>query len=631
MKRVIVGACTALGALMACSDTTTVPSGLFVVISAPDLYAGSDFDSLEIRAGNQVVKKTVSALPTSISVVGTPGAETKVEVRALLHGVVRSATYAKTTMPSGRFAVLPLSFSARCRDRCVQVAEDDPIASYCDPTTLGCVHETVTDLEVQKLATYDPAHDPTVGLASIDCGGGTIIDPQVCNGADTGNLTCKDVGGEGSTGDLSCVGCRGVTSSTCSSANGLAQGAVWPTLGGTPLRQNRSSVAGPRSAAVEAAPLNASPLGGQLWAPVIGKDDTVWFTSGGLTQAPKRDPLKRAGVVLAVQNMKVTEVFQPDAAADCHLDLSVQDGGSTACRLSAPVIADDGSVYTTSNTTATFQIVNTKQQFETLVTGAGCAKIAYCNTMNATPVFRNDASAGRLFYLPTGGGLFTLKVSSNNILTTPFQAPFGFSADCTTWGTNQLAVDSKGNLYTAPQTVFPKDPVKFGVCAVDAHGLTKWHSPVTDAVATTPVIGDDGTVYFGGGDQFLHALDPKAPQKFVWSAPTGGATTSPAIGVDGTLYVGSSDENLYAFDADGSPKWSLHVKGAIAAQPLVDGDGTIYFGTQKGLVYAANPNGTVLWQSIAGSPISHSGAIDSRGTLFMGTDEGFVFAFPRTP
>ena len=134
---------------------------------------------------------------------------------------------------------------------------------------------------------------------------------------------------------------------------------------------------------------------------------------------------------------------------------------------------------------------------------------------------------------------------------------------------------------------------------------------------------------FGGADQFLHALDPKAPQKFKWSAATGGATTAPAIGADGTLYVGSADANLYAFDAAGLQKWSLHTKGVIEAQPLVDGDGTIYFGTKKGIVYAVNPNGTVLWTSIAGSPISQSGVLTSNGTLYIGTDEGFVFAFVR--
>jgi len=630
MSRRIVAAAFVGSLIASCTDAPAQPSGLFVVLSSPDVYAGSDFDTLEIRAGSKVVNKSVTSLPTSISIVGAPGTETKVEVRALMHGVVRVAVYAKTTIPNGKFAVLPLRLEAVCRDRCVQVAPGAPIESYCSPSTPACVRETVTGIEVGTLQTYDPSRDPTATLASTDCGGNTIIDPQTCNGVDMGALACTDTSGEGSTGDLSCVSCRGVTSSSCTNANGLAAGSRWPTQGGSPLRQNRSAIVGPTSARLQAVPLDPSPIGGVLWAPVVGKDDTVWFTSEGLS-APKLDPKKRAGVVIAVTGTTVTQVFQPDGLADCHLD-PTQDGGSQACRLSPPVIADDGSVYTTTNTAATFQILGAgpNQQFETLVLGVGCMNISYCNTMQLAPVFRNDATAGRLVYLPTGAGLMLLKVAANNALISSFQAPFAFNSECPSWGPRAPAIDATGTFYLPVQNVFPPYSAKLGVCAIDSRGRSKWHSPVTEGLASTPVVGNDHTIYFGGDDQFLHALDPAAPQKFKWSAATGGATTAPAIGVDGTIYVGSADANLYAFDAAGLQKWSLHTKGVIEAQPLVDGDGTIYFGTKKGLVYAVNPNGTVLWTSIAGSPISQSGVLTSNGTFYVGTDEGFVFAFPRS-
>lgn len=634
MKRAALAALAAISVVAAsCAEPPAAPSGLFVVLSSPDVYAASDFDTLQITAGSRVVTRSVTkgevtGLPTSISIVGAPGTETKVEVRALLHGVVRLATYAKTTIPSERFAVLPLRFAAACRDRCVQTTADAPLSSYCDETSLECVHETIEGVDVRTLRTYDPSHDPTAGLESNDCGGGTASDRQVCNGTDTGSLSCTSVKGESSTGDLSCISCRGVESATCTNGNGLGAGAPWPTVGGSMLRQSRATVVGPATAPLQAQPLDKAPLGGALSSPVVAKDGTVWFTSSGLaTLSLARDA--RAGIVAVVRNKTVSVVFQPDWVTDCRLDPKTEAAGSFACRWSTPIIADDDSVYAMTNTGVTFQFLSpdpNQVPFSTLDISIGCAGQGYCNFSQLGPIQRNDASAGRVAYIPAGPGFYMFKVGAGGKVST-FTNPNAFVADCPSWGDRPPAVGANGTFFIPVNPAFATK-AKPGLCAVDHNGLLMWHSPITLGVSSTPAIGADGIVYFGGDDHFLHAIDPKAPDKFKWTAATGGATTAPAIGVDGTVYVGSADQYLYAFDPDGKQKWSLPIKGAISGAPLIDAIGTIYFGTGKGIVYAVSPNGTVLWKSVAGSAITEQGALAPDGTFYVGTTEGFVFAFP---
>jgi outer membrane protein assembly factor BamB len=49
-------------------------------------------------------------------------------------------------------------------------------------------------------------------------------------------------------------------------------------------------------------------------------------------------------------------------------------------------------------------------------------------------------------------------------------------------------------------------------------------------------VGGDGTIYIGGQDGYVYALDPAGTLK--WEHQTGTVIqTSPAIGPDGTLYL----------------------------------------------------------------------------------------------
>ncbi len=80
--------------------------------------------------------------------------------------------------------------------------------------------------------------------------------------------------------------------------------------------------------------------------------------------------------------------------------------------------------------------------------------------------------------------------------------------------------------------------------ATPTTGAFEWSYPISLSLgASSPVIGADGTIYFGADK--LYAINPNGGLK--WSYTTGSVIlSSPAIGADGTIYFGSADYNLYA-------------------------------------------------------------------------------------
>lgn len=618
-----------LGAAFAgsCSSAPPKAAGIMLVVSGPDVYAGDDFDALQITVGDKTTTRTNLkdiALPTSIGIDGLPKGAVKVEVRALKNGVVRLAAAAKTTAPAERPVVLSLALHAACRDRCVQVGANDPLTAYCDAATKACVPEAKFDVPLAKLAPYDAKADPTAGLASIECGSGTVQGDQACNGADLGGVGCDALLGEASAGDARCVACRSVTSGTCSNANGFAAGAPWPAGGRGPLRQGRGAFAGPRAAASTIKPVNADSVGAPFSTPVVGADGTVWLTTSFYAppQAPKN--ANGAGAVISIVG-DAMNVYQPDPWVDCRLDSVTEVGGSRACRWSQPILADDGALWAMTNTGEGFRFTAPGAKPERTVSvldtlKASCNNQTYCNISQLGAVVRQDKGE-TWAYVPTGGGLMVYRganVASLAVQNTVQQCP--------SWGNHVPAIGRDGTLYLSLQWVFGQKDQHLAVCAVDPNGAFKWRSPDAKGQTTAPVIGPDDTMYFGSADQRLYALDLHDHAAFKWTFATGGPTTAPAIGEDGTIYFGSGDEYLYALEPNGGVKWTLRVSGAIAAAPMIDATGTIFFGTRTGFFYAVNPNGTVLFRTFTGSPVSEQAALDAEGTVWFGTEDGFVFA-----
>ncbi|MCK5261625.1 MAG: PQQ-like beta-propeller repeat protein, partial [Thermoplasmatales archaeon] len=157
-------------------------------------------------------------------------------------------------------------------------------------------------------------------------------------------------------------------------------------------------------------------------------------------------------------------------------------------------------------------------------------------------------------------------------------------------------------------------------------GFEKWRFKC-DGV-DSPIIGDDGIIYFGDNDWDIYAIYPNGTLK--WTYHTGGDITSaPALAEDGTLYVGSWDDSLYAFNSTtGIRKWRFDAGDTIASSPVVGDDGTIYFGTMgTGCnIFAVNPNGTEKWRYHTGYYITCDPAIGDDGTVYCGSGDTYFYA-----
>jgi outer membrane protein assembly factor BamB len=162
------------------------------------------------------------------------------------------------------------------------------------------------------------------------------------------------------------------------------------------------------------------------------------------------------------------------------------------------------------------------------------------------------------------------------------------------------------------------------------NGTLKWKYKTGDWVARGPSIADDGTIFFGSWDGNLYACYPNGTLK--WK--TGGylCGTTPITGDDGTIYVGN--KKLYAiYPENGSVKWSFNLgqnEDIRGSNPCISADGTIYFGTvDGGRIYAVNPNGTEKWHKSIGGDVLSAPAIGEDGTVYIGNgmDDGSLYAF----
>ena len=111
----------------------------------------------------------------------------------------------------------------------------------------------------------------------------------------------------------------------------------------------------------------------------------------------------------------------------------------------------------------------------------------------------------------------------------------------------------------------------------------------------------------------LPKLEIEKLEQSTWQYSTSGnVIMPPVIGSDGTIYFGSDDKCFYALNSDGTLKWKFQTNGAIRTQPLLHNE-VVYFGGRDKYLYALrttagidqsgnvyNP-GDLLWKFEVGS------------------------------
>ena len=167
----------------------------------------------------------------------------------------------------------------------------------------------------------------------------------------------------------------------------------------------------------------------------------------------------------------------------------------------------------------------------------------------------------------------------------------------------------------------------------DNNGAELWRFRTDDAIEGSPIIGEDGIIYFGDWWRDFYALYPNGTIKWKFrfsEGTTGIVWSAPAISEEGTIYIGSYTTYLYAVNPDGSLKWKFGAGGSISSSPVIAKDGTIYFGTMKGFgggdIIAVNPDGTEKWRYPTGYYITSDPAIADDGTIYIGSGDTYLYA-----
>lgn len=171
----------------------------------------------------------------------------------------------------------------------------------------------------------------------------------------------------------------------------------------------------------------------------------------------------------------------------------------------------------------------------------------------------------------------------------------------------------------------------------------------TGGFENAPAIDAEGTLYIGGNDGILYALDTttgKVQWTFDGVARSGYRTyaifSSVAIGPDHTIYFGGKDGVLYAlresrglFSTGPEVLWRYKLGPGIQSSPLLAADGTVYLGDEGGTIHAVRPPpsgewASPLWTFKTNGVMISSAALGADGTLYTASMDGKAYAFHET-
>jgi outer membrane protein assembly factor BamB len=234
----------------------------------------------------------------------------------------------------------------------------------------------------------------------------------------------------------------------------------------------------------------------------------------------------------------------------------------------------------------------------------------------------------------TSDGLF--RVIKGGLAESSWPMYRGGSLHTGEWGTKVSALNQikwktqAGDMVNSSPVIGADGTIFFGsndsyIYAVNQDGTLKWKYKTGGSVFSSAAIGCDGAVYIGSRDKYLYALNPEGTLRWKFQAD-GQINSSPVTDAKGIVYVGSNDTYLYAVNPDGTLKWKYKTGNTVESSPAIGFDGTIYVGSKDTYLYAINPNGTLKWNYQTGGPVSSSPAIGTDGTLYIGSFDTYLYA-----
>jgi len=195
----------------------------------------------------------------------------------------------------------------------------------------------------------------------------------------------------------------------------------------------------------------------------------------------------------------------------------------------------------------------------------------------------------------------------------PFTPELKWFYDCGYMIQTSPVINEDGTIFFGTYDVSPLENMQNSLYAIAPGGQSFWSLPLPDRISSTCAIGPSENL-------------------FLWSYPTyDSIASSPALSEDGTIFFGTILNGiLYALDSNGTLKWSFvsgGEEGGIQSSPCLSTDyGTVYFGNLDGTVYALSTNnGGLKWTRRLGGSVQSSPAIGYLGSVAIGCNDQKIY------
>jgi hypothetical protein len=147
--------------------------------------------------------------------------------------------------------------------------------------------------------------------------------------------------------------------------------------------------------------------------------------------------------------------------------------------------------------------------------------------------------------------------------------------------------------------------------AINSDGSLKWKRESEYGYAF--IVGADGTLYFDGSpdNSYLYAVNPDGTLNWTYEEAVRIGTNK--IGSDGTIYILANEPNVYqshlhALNPDGTLQWKYTEEDVGRFE--LGSDGSLYIAA-NGFLYAFNPDKTIRWRhdQVGAMDVSEDGVV----------------------
>lgn len=162
-------------------------------------------------------------------------------------------------------------------------------------------------------------------------------------------------------------------------------------------------------------------------------------------------------------------------------------------------------------------------------------------------------------------------------------------------------------------------------------GTIVWSYEAEDEIITTPVIDDQGSIYFGCQDGNLYSINQQGSLN--WKTDLGWYTVfTPIVGKDGIIYAcfqGSG--TLFSLNPEGDIIWEFDIAEEIYSAPSLGPDGNIYFISISGKLFSVSNSGDENWSVDLDSEYFNEAyiIIDGEGLIYVGKSESVYCLSPN--